>query len=58
MAGTEIVTAIAHAIALSPAERQVLMETPSLSELEGVLLGFMTGPTGLPGFHLQLSTPS
>ena len=34
MAGTEIVTAIAHAIPLSPAERQVLMETPSLRELE------------------------
>src|SRR5689334_23573549 len=27
MAGTEIVTAVAHAIPLSPAERQVLMET-------------------------------
>lgn len=58
MAGTEIVTAIAHAIALSPAERQVLMETPSLRELEDVLLQLMTGPSGQPGFHLQLSTPS
>ena len=58
MAGTEIVTAIAHAIALSPAERQVLMETPSLRELEDVLLQLMTGPSGQPGFHLQFSTPS
>lgn len=58
MAGTEIVTAIAHAIALSTAERQVLMETPSLRELEDVLLDLMTGPSGLPGFHLQFSTPS
>ncbi len=58
MAGTEIVTAIAHAIALSPAERQVLMEIPSLRELEEVLLHLMTGPSGQPGFHLQFSTPS
>lgn len=58
MAGTEIVTAIAHAIPLSPAERQVLMETPSLRELETVLLGFMVGPTGLPSFDLPYSTPS
>jgi hypothetical protein len=34
------------------------METPSLRELEDVLLDLMTGPSGLPGFHLQLSTPS
>jgi uncharacterized protein len=58
MAGTEIVTAIAHAIPLSPAERQVLMETPSLRELEGVLLGLMTGPAGLPSFDFPLSRPS
>lgn len=58
MAGTEIVTAIAHAIALSPAERQVLMETPSLRELEGVLLSLMTGPAGLPSFDLPISRPS
>jgi len=50
MAGTEIVTAIAHAIPLSPAERQVLMESPSLRELEDILLGFMTGPGGMPSF--------
>jgi Lon protease-like protein len=58
MAGTEIVTAIAHAIPLSPAERQVLMETPSLRELESVLLGFMIGPGGQPSFDLPYSTPS
>ncbi len=58
MAGTEIVTAIAHAISLSAAERQVLMETPSLRELEDVLLQLMIGPGGLPSFDLQLSSPS
>lgn len=58
MAGTEIVTAVAHAIPLSPAERQVLMETPSLRELESVLLGLMTGPAGLPSFDLPFSRPS
>ncbi len=54
MAGTEIVTAIAHAIALSPAERQVLMETPNLRELESVLLDFMIGPGGRPSFDFSL----
>ena len=54
MAGTEIVTAIAHAIPLSPAERQVLMETPSLRELESVLLSLMTGPGGLPSFDFPI----
>jgi uncharacterized protein len=58
MAGTEIVTAIAHAIPLSPAERQVLMETPSLRELEDVLLQLMIGPGGLPSFDFPLSQPS
>ncbi len=57
MAGTEIVTAIAHAIALSPAERQVLMETPSLRELESVLLDFMIGPSGVPTFDFSLWRP-
>jgi Lon protease-like protein len=57
MAGTEIVTAIAHAIPLSPAERQVLMETPSLRELEEILLGFMTGPSGSPTFDISLWRP-
>ncbi|HEV8581826.1 MAG TPA: LON peptidase substrate-binding domain-containing protein [Thermoanaerobaculia bacterium] len=57
MAGTEIVTAIAHAIPLSPAERQVLMETPSLRELEDILLGFMTGPSGMPSFDVSLWRP-
>ena len=58
MAGTEIVTAIAHAIPLSPAERQVLMETPSLRELETVLLQLMMGPGGLPSFDFPLPPPS
>lgn len=58
MAGTEIVTAIAHAIPLSAAERQVLMETPDLQELEGVLLQLMTGPGGLPSFDFPMSAPS
>jgi Lon protease-like protein len=57
MAGTEIVTAIAHAIPLSPAERQVLMETPSLRELEDILLDFMTGPSGMPSFDISLWRP-
>src|ERR1044071_6123205 len=47
MVGTEIVTALAHAMPFSPAERQALMETPDLRELEGVLLQLMaTGPGG------------
>jgi Lon protease-like protein len=46
MMGTEIVTALAHAIAFSAAERQFLMETPSLHDLETVLLGLMKGPGG------------
>jgi Lon protease-like protein len=58
MAGTEIVTAIAHAIPLSSAERQVLMETPSLRELEGVLLQLMAGPGGQPSFDFPLLPPS
>lgn len=58
MAGTEIVTAIAHAIPLSPAERQVLMETPSLRELESVLLQLMIGPGGYPSFDFPLAQPS
>ena len=58
MAGTEIVTAIAHAISLSAAERQVLMETPSLRELEEVLLQLMIGPGGLPSFDIQFSLPT
>ncbi|HEX4966212.1 MAG TPA: LON peptidase substrate-binding domain-containing protein [Thermoanaerobaculia bacterium] len=58
MAGTEIVTAIAHAIPLSTAERQVLMETPSLRELESVLLLLMSGPGGLPSFDFPLAPPS
>lgn len=58
MAGTEIVTAIAHAIPLSPAERQALMETSHLRELEGVLLQLMAGPGGLPSFDYVPLLPS
>lgn len=58
MIGTEIVTAIAHAISLSPAERQVLMETSHLYELEEVLLQLMTGLGGVPSFDVCSSLPS
>ena len=58
MAGTEIVTAIAHAISLSSGERQALMETVQLSELEGLLLQLMAGPGGLPSFDQVPRLPS
>lgn len=58
MAGTEIITAIAHAIALSSAERQMLMETSHLRELEEVLLQLMTGLGGVPSFDVYSSMPS
>jgi uncharacterized protein len=58
MAGTEIVTAIAHAIPLSSGERQALMETVQLRELEGVLLQLMAGPGGLPSFDQTPRLPS
>ena len=59
MVGTELVTALAHAMPFSPAERQVLMETPSLRELEGVLLNLMaTGPGGTLGFDMPPLLPS
>lgn len=58
MGGTEIVTAIAHAIPLSPAERQMLMETPQLANLETVLLQLMAGPGGVPSFAPQSFLPS
>lgn len=58
MAGTEIVTAIAHALPLSSAERQALMETSRLRELEGVLLQLMAGPGGLPSFDHVPHLPS
>jgi uncharacterized protein len=58
MAGTEIVTAIAHALPLSSAERQVLMETSHLRELESVLLLLMAGPGGLPSFDHAPLLPS
>ena len=58
MAGTEIVTALAHACPFSPAERQVLMETPRLTELEDVLLDLMAGPAGMLRFDLPPMLPS
>ena len=47
MAGTEIATAIAHALPFSAAERQALMEAPSLRDIEEGLLELMSG--GGPG---------
>lgn len=44
MAGTEIATALAHALPFSAAERQALMEAPSLRAIEEVLLQLMAGP--------------
>jgi len=44
MAGTEIATALAHALPFSAAERQALMEAPSLRDIEEVLLQLMSGP--------------
>ena len=59
MVGTEIVTALAHAMPFSAAERQVLMETPDLRGLEAVLLELMaTGPDGTLGFDLPPLRPS
>ena len=58
MAGTEIVTALAHACPFSPAERQVLMETRNLIELEYVLLDLMAGPAGMLRLDLPPLLPS
>jgi len=44
MAGTEIATALAHALPFSAAERQALMEAPSLRDIEELLLQLMSGP--------------
>jgi Lon protease-like protein len=44
MAGTEIATALAHALPFSPLERQALMEVRRLGELEDILLQLMAGP--------------
>jgi hypothetical protein len=44
MAGTEIATALAHALPFSPVERQALMEVRRLGELEDTLLQLMAGP--------------
>jgi Lon protease-like protein len=50
MAGTEVATALAHNCAFSPAERQALMEAPSLREIEDLLLLLMGGPGQIPTF--------
>jgi hypothetical protein len=52
MAGTEVATALAHNCAFSAAERQALMEAPSLREIEGLLLLLMGGPGSMPSFDL------
>jgi Lon protease-like protein len=59
MVGTEIVTALAHAFPFSSAERQALVEIPSLYGLQPLLLQLMTlGPGGRPGFDLPPLVPS
>jgi uncharacterized protein len=59
MVGTEIVTALAHAFPFSAAERQALVEIPSLRELQPMLLQLMTmGPGGMLGFDLPPLLPS
>jgi Lon protease-like protein len=45
MAGTEIATALAHALPFSPVERQALMEVRRLGEIEDILLQLMAGPS-------------
>jgi Lon protease-like protein len=52
MAGTEVATALAHNCSFSPAERQALMEAPSLREIEDLLLLLMGGPGQAPMFDL------
>ena len=54
MAGTEIATALAHALPFSAAERQALMEAPSLRDIEEVLLQLMSGPGPIPFNHPPL----
>lgn len=44
MAGTEIATALAHALPFSAAERQAIMEAPSLRDIEELLLQLISGP--------------
>ncbi len=59
MAGTEIVTALAHAMPFCPAERQILVEAPNLGDLEDLLLHLMArGPRGEPGFDAAPLWPS
>lgn len=50
MAGTEIVTALAHALPFSPLERQALMEAPRLQEVESILLQLIAGSATGPVF--------
>jgi Lon protease-like protein len=47
MAGTEIATALVHALPFSPLERQALMEVRRLGEIEDILLQLMSmsGPS-------------
>jgi hypothetical protein len=59
MVGTEIVTALAHALPFSSAERQALVETPSLYELQPLLLQLMAlGSGGILGFDRLPTLPS
>lgn len=59
MVGTEIVTALAHALPFSAAEKQALVETPSLLGLPEVLLQLMAvGPGIRPGFDHRPARPS
>jgi Lon protease-like protein len=58
MGGTEIVTALAHAISFSSAERQVLLETQDLRQLQDVLLQLMTGLGGAFRFDQPPMLPS
>jgi Lon protease-like protein len=43
MEGTQLVTAVANALPFCAAERQALMEAPSLQDLEDLLLTLMEG---------------
>ncbi|HWM93882.1 MAG TPA: LON peptidase substrate-binding domain-containing protein [Thermoanaerobaculia bacterium] len=56
MAGTEIATALAHALPFCAAERQALMEAPSLRDIEELLLQLMlmAGPGSISFYHPPL----
>jgi Lon protease-like protein len=58
MEGTEIVTAVAQALPFCAAERQALMETPDLRDLEQLLLQLMAGPGGDLRFDYSPHLPS